>query len=160
MQIATAWMPFELHRRARLFFCAFQRDADIRYPESRLRVALELRSQLSTQDRALFENLLSRFQLARRKVSLLDLPLLVEWTERKDLAMALIEIRTCLENSPEKKSPAAKICGESLLDIAELMRSSIPETDPSFWDLLKHRWKFAALRDEAHYLLDRFRSLR
>lgn len=153
-------MPFEFQRRARLFLMAFGHDSEIRYPETRLRLALELRSQLLSADRTLFQNLLDRFARAKKKVSILDLPLLIEWSERKNLAQSLIMINQSLEALPTALTPAAQICRVRLIEIASEIRRAVPDADPKLTELLSLRWRFAALRDEAQYLIDRLRSLR
>ncbi len=148
----------EVWRRLRLFFSAFEEDAIIRHPESRLRLSLELRSSVSASDAQLFEDILDRFQRAKKKISFLDLPLLIEWTERKEMALCISRIQSC-DFSTSKDDIYAEACRQRLLEIADEMRRSVPSTDPDFFHLLKHRWYFAALRDEAEYLLNRLSCL-
>jgi len=159
MQIDNAWMPFEIYRRTALFLQHIQSDRDIRYPETRLRLALEMRAQIDEADFPLFQDVIERFQKAKKKISILDWPLLMEWTERKEMGLCLAKIHHLAQNDAPR-SRESQACLNRLREIAELFRKTVPIFDPPFFELVAHRWTSAALRDEAYYLLGRLDALR
>jgi len=159
MLIENAWTPFEIYRRASLFLRLIQSDRDIRYPEARLRLALEMRAQLDEADFPLFQDVIERFQKAKKKISILDWPLLMEWSERKEMGLCLAKIHQQAQNDgPHSRETQA--CLNRLREIADQFRKTVPIFDPPFLQLIQHRWNSAALRDEAYYLLDRLQALR
>jgi len=159
MMIENSWTPFEIYRRVSLFFNLIQSDRDIRYPETRLRLALEMRAQLDENDFPLFKDVIERFQKAKKKISILDWPLLMEWSERKEMGLCLSKIHQHAQNDgPHSRESQA--CLHRLREIADEFRKSVPVFDPPFTQLVQHRWSSAALRDEAYYLLARLDALR
>lgn len=136
-------------------------DFDLRHPETRRRLALELDFQLSDPDKQRFRNLIRRFQAARRIISFLDWPLLMEWNERKLQAMVLIEMSNQLEKDasvPEHKAALISAIRSRLLDLRDKIRQNSLEETPGIWRVLKRRWKFSPIRDEALYLLERLKK--
>lgn len=156
MELPIEWNPLEVARRLRCFFQELERDADLRYPEARLRYAIEIKLVLEERDLAQFADVLERFQRAKKKVSILDLPLLMEWNERKEQALCLGQILGKLRklDGLDSDDPMQ----QRLEEIIRGIREESLSVDPSLSELIAFRWKFSALRDEARYLLSRLDS--
>lgn len=158
MELPLLFHPFEAHRRWRLFWKEIANDLDLRFPETRRRLALEMKQRLAERDQQSYNNVIKRFQSARRVVSAFDWPLLVEWTERKEqaLSLALIEesLGTYTQGSEENANVFQSIRGR-LEEIGESIRANQLARDPSLWRCLKVRWQLLPLRDEVEYLSQR-----
>jgi len=161
MKLPFEWHPFEISRRIQLVWKEVQADLDLRFPETRRRIALELRLNVPAGDRKRFSNLIVRFQNAKRSISFLDLGLLMEWNERRRQAEILSQIVHELSSAggdfPDPEVGKALI--QRLEAILSLVRKEHLSSNPSLFECFRFRWRFCALRDETIYLLSRLRKL-
>jgi hypothetical protein len=171
MQIDHDWHPSELWRHLQLFYKDLTTDFDLRYPEARLRRSYEF--QFLPQKGELAE-LIEEFSLSTgRVISLLDWPLLFEWNERWQQAELCAEISKNLETASQATSSAQDLSSTALKskrlpEAEEVIRKCLEQIQsecrmvklsehPDLFELIRFRWKFAALRDEASYLLKKLR---
>jgi hypothetical protein len=151
--------PFELLRRLELFWQNFLGDFEMRHPETRRRLGLELSLKLPETDKARFKNLTRRFQSARRIISFLDWPLLFEWNERRSQAEILIRISEALKLQAVSELEISQCIQNRIRSIQELIRQTELGDHPKFQAILRSRLSFGPLRDEANYLIDRLYEL-
>jgi len=162
MKIPSSWHPFEIIRKWRLFWADFYNDFELRHPETRRRLSLEISIGLVEEsDQKMFQNIILRFQQARRVISFLDWPLLLDWNERRLQALCLIQIQKALGASQSLASNPLQVkIAARLRDIQNLIRAKPIEDPPRFINLIANRLKFSALREESSYLSSRVESLR
>lgn len=163
MQIPYEWHPFEIIRRLKLFWAELQHDLDLRFPDTRRRIALELRFNIPTPDRPRFSNVINRFQNAKRSISFLDWGLLMEWNERRRQAEALSQIvhefSLLPDSAPEGMEVLYTALKTRLQEILDSIRSEPLKHHPSLLTCIRYRWRYIALRDEAVYLRTRIREI-
>jgi len=156
MQISQDLHPFEISRRLRLFWAQLVGDLDFRYPDTRRRMALELKLELAKEDQEIFQDLIDQFFQATHLVSALDWSILFHWNERYQQARLLSKVTTATKGTlPIPNTELQKTIVQRLQEIEDQVRGSSLSKTPSIHDLLRFRWKFGALRDEADYLLER-----
>ena len=151
--------PFEVWRRTQTFWHDLLSDLDLRFPETRKRIALQLSLEIEDEDRNLFENLLEALEDTHQHISPFDWPMLFEWNERWLQTKMLIDIQSALKNTGKARAKETNILRTRLKEIQNLMTTQIVSVDPSIPELLRYRWRFSPLRDEAHYLLTRLEVL-
>ncbi|TVQ80938.1 MAG: hypothetical protein EA369_01205 [Bradymonadales bacterium] len=162
MQLNDAWHPFEIGRRLRLFWEESKVDMDLRFPETRRRLAIELRFNLPAGDRSRFIQVIERFQRAKRSISFLDWGLLIEWNERRRQAECLSQIVHSLSSHSEEVGLGSELerrLQNRLEEILQSIRQEPLRQNPSLFESIRFRWKFVALRDEALYLRDRLHHI-
>lgn len=161
MIVPTPLHPFEIWRLACLALKDCKGDFEIRFPEVRRRCSYEFEAKLPDRDKQSFEKLISRFRSAQRIVSILDYPLLFDWSERMQHAKSLISIHAGLSQI-QTESPQNEVVSRiksRLKEIQAEFRLYVFEEQPTFWTLIKLRAKFSPLRDESNYLLHRLSQL-
>ncbi len=154
MELPLELHPFEIFRHLREFWSHFLNDYDLRFPEGRLRRVLELDRDLSESDRNLHATFLKEMKENKDLISFLDWTLLFEWNEKWNQARTLSQIATL--QAPSHDDAVLNAAYARLKEIEQAIRSDRIDDEPSLWKLLCFRWKFAALRDEADYLISRF----
>ncbi len=162
IEIPSEYLPFEIIRRFKVLWQDILLDFELRHPETRRRLAIELDLQLSEQDKQRFKNLIRRFQAARRIISFLDWPLLMEWNERKLQASTLIEMTKVMDKNyqvADHKKSLGRALDRRLEELRDQIRQNSLEETPSFWRVFKRRWRFSPIRDEALYLVGRLQSI-
>jgi len=140
----------------------FYSDFELRHPETRRRLSIEISMGLvADRDQKIFQNIINRFQQARRVISFLDWPLLLDWNERRLQALCLVQIQKALGACHDLASNPLQIkIAERLREIQNLIRSHPIDDPPRFVDLIANRIAFSALREESSYLSSRVESLR
>lgn len=159
MELPVEWHPFEVERRLKLAQKAFVEDFELRYPETRKRLAYELTYSLSERDRKLFRNLILQFRNAKRVVSIFDWGQLLEWNERLLEGQLLSKIDHFLNKTPLAVSSTLRVMQDRLREIQQEVRSILLEHESSTFQLLSHRWRIVSLRDESNYLIKRAKEL-
>lgn len=162
MRLNEAWFPAEIKRHLQLFWEALKKDLEFRFPETRQRLALELRMTLEKEDRQNFDALIRRFQRARRVVSVFDWGLLFEWNEKSSQAFLLSKIshiRSQYGSYVGSNLDLVHQYESRLIEIMELCRRSLLEDEASLFRLIAFRWRFSGLRDEAYYIMNRIEIL-
>lgn len=161
MIVPTPLHPFEIWRLARLALKDCKGDFEIRFPEVRRRCSYEFEAKLPDIDKQSFEKLISRFRSAQRIVSILDYPLLLDWSERMQHAKSLISIHAglSLNQGEHPQNEIVNRMRSRLKEIQAEFRLYVFEEQPTLWTLLKVRAKFSPLRDEANYLLHRLSQI-
>lgn len=153
--------PFEIWRRLSCVFADCLSDFEIRHPETRRRIAIELKLRLGENDKVQFQRLLKRFETAKLVISIFDWPILIEWNEWKKQALCLAAVNERLSEAPPLREQAFAIkLRKKFSDIQEEIRTHALPDDPSIWSCLRFRWKFAPLRQEAAYYAQRWDSIR
>lgn len=162
MLLKDEWHPFEIARRLSLWKKAFIEDFEFRHPETRKRLAFELKDQVNTKDLPLFQHLIDSFSTANRVISTLDWGVLAEWHERVEQARTLIEINAFV---PENIStagvdnPLVMQVLERLNEIRSICRNASLNENPNFKEIILFRWEYAPIRHESKYLLVRLEKL-
>lgn len=158
MELSMIFHPSEWRRFWRLWAKEIERDLELRFPETRRRFAFEIRQVLGEEEQARYQNVIRRFHSAKREVSALDWPLLVEWNERKQQALSVAMIEDHLHrhtNSIPEKSELLESIRARLIEIKELTVEANLPRDPSLWRCLQTRARQLPLREEAEYLCQR-----
>lgn len=151
--------PIEILRKCRCFYLDSLQDFEIRHPETRRRIAIELKLKLNAKDKLIFHELLKRFESAKAVISFFDWPVLMEWNEWRLQAETLSDLHNNLQMLPHTKTEVLSKLKEQMNQIAEDIRSDTLEADPGFFRFLAYRWKFSARRQEARYYIQRAKEL-
>lgn len=154
--------PYEWVRAFRLFLSTVDKDLELRFPETRKRFAIQMKKSLPPEDFAHYQNIIRRFQSAKRPVSAFDWPLLVEWNERKEQALCVALIREHLQLKAKPISQNIHLIHkihDRLNEIVDQILSLNLPKDPRLWTSLKARWQSMFLIDEAQYLCSRLQKL-
>ncbi len=163
MELAEHIAPFEMKRLFSLFFKNAVVDFDLRFPESRSRRYLEIKL-FAEEDYKMADPIIEDLAKTSRQISYFEWPLLFEWNERWQQERLRIRLHYALQNSRAREvaatSAVMRVVLQRLGQIEQTVRSNRLEPRPGFTELIQFRWKFAGLRDEAHYLLDRYESLK
>ncbi len=158
-------LPWNLHplavwNRFDLAFALLLQDQDLRFPEVRRRLSLEikLRSKailpelLTPQVLEVLNKVTSDFDHQNEVLSVFELFYLLEWNERYLQAFCVLQILEC--HSQKTLLPLDTAMRERFQWILEEILENPLSIRPSWVEVLSFRWKFSTLRAEVHYLLD------
>lgn len=151
--------PAEILRSLQCFFRLFLSDQDLRYPELRQRLALELnlRAQALKLESAApdiyqkLQPLIQEFRHSESKVSSLEFQLLWEWNERYLQACSLLNL---IELGTRVHAVDGRLQTSLSLRLKELQSEfskNLLEHAPALSELCKTRWTQSPLRDELEY---------
>lgn len=157
MKFLSTYHPLEILRKA---ICAYRdsaSDFSLRYPETRRRYALEIRLRVPKDDLSSVENFIHRLEKSKAVISIFDWPLLLEYNERRLLALYLAEMNLrCKEASTMPLSPLSLRIEEYFLLWSDEIRQDLQRDPWGFWRSVWLRWRYAGLRDEINYYLTRW----
>jgi len=156
MILETEWHPYEILRRLQLQLGSLVEDQDFRYPELRNRLNLELSlrwKRLQPEAPAeLLEKFIRQSEHFAERISGIEIWILMEWNERYCHLNSLLEIRDSLLSLQKLPEGALKDrLNNRLLALHKLLLGHSLSDDPSWWDLLLHRFQWRPFQEEIRY---------
>lgn len=157
MKFLSTHHPLEILRKAICAYRDIASDFFLRHPETRRRYALEIRLRTPKNDLSSLENFIQQLEKSKAIISIFDWPILLEYNERRLLALCLAEMNLrCKEASTMPLSPHSLRIEEYFLLWSDEIRQDLQKDTWGFWRSLWLRWRYAALRDEINYYLKRW----